>query len=121
MESTVEEIISKEHAREAKINTPDGRTWYLPHHSVYHPHKLNKLRVVFVCSAELNGISINKELLPGPDLANKLVGVLTKFRVNKATFVADIKKCIFKYLLLRSIKSASIFMVERRKHLRQAN
>ena len=104
MESIVEEIISKEYAREAKTNTPDGRTWYLPHHSVYHPHKLNKLRVVFVCSAELNGISINKELLPGPDLANKLVGVLTKFRVNKVEFMADIKKMYFQIFVAEEHK-----------------
>ena len=47
-----------------------GRTWCLPHHGVYHPHKPSKLRVVFDCSAELNGRGFNKELLAGPDLAN---------------------------------------------------
>ena len=106
----MEEIISKGYAREAKTNSSDGRTWYLPHHTmeehgIYHPHKPSKLRVVFDCSAELNGKSINKELLPGPDLANKLVGVLTKFREKKSAFMADIEKIyIFKYLLLISIK-----------------
>ena len=33
----MEEIISKGYSREAKTNSPDGRTWYLPHHGVYHP------------------------------------------------------------------------------------
>ena len=88
----MEEIISKGYAREAKTNPPDGRTRYLPHHGVYHPLKPSKLRVVFDCSAGLNGRSINKELLSGPDLANKLVGVLTKFRENKVAFMADIEK-----------------------------
>ena len=91
----MEEIISKGYAREAKTNPPNGRTWYLPHHGVYHLHKPSKLRVVFDCSAELNGRSINKELLPGPDLANKLVGVWIKVRENKVTFMADIAKVYF--------------------------
>ena len=60
--------------------------------------------MVFDCSAELNRRSINKELLPVPDVANKLVGVLTKFRENKVAFMADIEKFISKYLLLSSIE-----------------
>ena len=102
----MEEIISKGYAREAKTNHPDGRTWYLPHHGVYHPHKARKLRVVFVCSAELNGRSIKRELHPGPDLASKLVGVLTKFRENKLAFMADIEKMYYQ-----------IFVAEQRKSL----
>ena len=89
----MEEIISKGY----QSNSTDGRTWYLPHHGVYHPHKPRKLRVVFDCSTELNGRSINKEPLPGRDLTNKLVGVLTKFRENKVAFIS-------KYLLLSSIE-----------------
>ena len=101
----MEEIISKEYAREAKTNPPDRRTWYLPRHSIYHPHKPNKLRVVFDCSAELNGRSINKELLPGPDLKKKLVGVLTKFRENKVAFMADIKKIYFQIFVAEQPRS----------------
>ena len=39
----MEEIISEGYAREAKNNSPDGRTWYLPHHGVDHPNKPSKL------------------------------------------------------------------------------
>ena len=90
----MEEIISLGYAREAKTNPPDGRTWYLPH-GVFHPHKPRKLRVVLDCNTELNGWSIYKEFLPGPDLVNKLVGVLTKFRENKVAFMADTEKMYF--------------------------
>ena len=31
----MEEIISKRCAREAKTNSPDGRTCYFPHHGVF--------------------------------------------------------------------------------------
>ena len=44
-----------------------------PHHAVHHPRKPGKIRVVFDCSAEFEGKSINKELLPGPDLTNQIV------------------------------------------------
>ena len=106
----MEEITSKRYAREAKINSPDGRTWYLPHHGVYDPHKPSKLRVVFNCSAKLNGRSINKELLPGPDLANKLVGVLAKFRENKVAFMADIEKMYFQIFVAEQHRSLLQFL-----------
>ena len=58
-------------------DSPAGRTWYIPHHGVYHPSKPRKIRAVFDCSA---GKSLNQELLTGPDLINPIVGVLTRFR-----------------------------------------
>ena len=60
----MEEINSRGYEREAETNPPIVRTWYLPHYGVYHPHNPSKLRVLFDCSAELNGRSINKEFLP---------------------------------------------------------
>ena len=95
----IEEIISKGYARKAKTNPPEGRTWYSQHHGVYHPYKLSKLRVVFDCSAELNRRSVSKELLPGPGLANKLVGVLTKSRESNVAFMVDIEKTYFQLLV----------------------
>ena len=63
---------------------------------------------MFDCSAELNRRSINKELLPVPDFANKLVGVLTKFRENKVAFMADIEK-----------KGSQTFVAEQHRSLLQ--
>ena len=51
---------------------------YLPHHGVFHPCQPGKIRVVFDCSAEIRGISLNKELLPEPDLTSQFFKVLTK-------------------------------------------
>ena len=56
-----------------------------------------------------------KELLPGPDLANKLVGILTKLGENTVAFMADTEKCIFKYLLLSSIEVCFNFYGGRKK------
>ena len=54
--------------------------WYLPHFGIYHPQKPHKIRVVFDSAAESGGVSLNKLLFSGPDLANSLLGVLLRFR-----------------------------------------
>ena len=118
----MEEITSRGYAREAETNPSDGRTWYLPHHGVYHPRKPSRLKVVFECNAELNGRSINKELLPCPDLGNKLVCILTKFRENKVAFMADIEKMYFQIFVVVQHRSLLRFLWwKKRKYLRQAN
>lgn len=40
----------------------DGKVWYLPHHGVRHPKK-RKIWVVFDCSAQFHGTSLNEELI----------------------------------------------------------
>lgn len=62
------EIITKGYTREVKANPLGGRTLYLPHHGVYHPHKPPKKRVLFNWSDELNGRLINNKILQIPDL-----------------------------------------------------
>ena len=61
----VANIIHKGYARkvpEGQLNRDDGRVWYLPHHGIYHPKKPDKIRVVYDCSAEYQGTSLNKLL-----------------------------------------------------------
>ena len=70
-------------------DSPVGRMWYIPHHAVYHTSKPSKIRVAFDCSAQFPGKSLNKELLPGPNLTNPIVGVLTRFRQCEVAFIAD--------------------------------
>ena len=50
------------------------QVWSIPHNGVYHPKK----RLVFDCSAELKGESLNKHLLQGPDMTNNLTGVVCR-------------------------------------------
>jgi hypothetical protein len=65
--------------------------WYLPHHPVVHPQKPVKPRIVFDCSTSFEGVSLNKQLLQGPDMTSKLVGVLLRFREDPIAFLADIE------------------------------
>lgn len=57
---------------------------------VYHPKK-KKIRVVFDCSAVFKGMSLNSQFLQGPNLTNTLLGVLTRFRQDHVTLMADIE------------------------------
>ena len=77
----MEKILCKGHASpvppdKMKPKERPGELWYLPHFGVYHPKKPTQIRVVFDSSAEYEGVSLNKELLPGPDMMNSLLGVL---------------------------------------------
>ena len=46
--------------------------------------------MVFNSSAEFQGVSLNKELLPGPDLMISLVGVLIRFPQDNIAMMCDI-------------------------------
>ena len=47
---------------------------YLPLHSV-----INPIKGIFDCAAQHTAVSLNSKVIQGPDLTNKLVGVLTHF------------------------------------------
>ena len=75
---------------EQDIHRNDGRVWYLPHHPVINLNK-EKIRIFFDCAAEYKGISLNSKVCQGPDLTNKLVGVLTRFSLHPIAIMADIQ------------------------------
>lgn len=47
--------------------------------------------MVFHCSARYKGTSLNEQLHQGPDWTNSLVSVLTRFRQELVTLVADVE------------------------------
>ena len=110
--SFMSDIISKGYARKVDDDLKDqlGRTWYLPHHGIYHPQKPTKIRVVFDCSASFEGHSLNDKLLQGPDLSSNLVGVLTRFRQEKYAFMADIEKMFFQVRVRKEDQSFLRFL-----------
>ena len=60
------DIISRCHAEKVPVEevlTKNGQVWYIPHHGVYHPKKPGQVRVVFDCSVEFAGESLNRHLL----------------------------------------------------------
>ena len=90
----MENIIESGYAErvpDKELSQDSGDVWYLPHHGVYHPKKPNKIRVVFDCSAEFRGESLNRHLRQGPDLTNNLAGVLVRFRQERTAIMCDIE------------------------------
>ena len=86
----MDELIDKKYARKCDCAGPERRTWYVPHQGVLNPNK-GKIRVVFDCSSQYKGNSINQNLLSGPALTNQLIGVLHRFRLEPVAFMADIQ------------------------------
>lgn len=90
----MEKIITKGHASPVPIGEvtrplQSGLVWHLPHFRVYHLKKPTQIRVVFDSSAKYEGVSLNGELLPGPDLMNSLLGVLFRFRMETTAVMCD--------------------------------
>ena len=108
---SVQDYIAKGYAK--KVNDADTNSkhvWYLPHHPVINVNKPGKVRVVFDCAATYNGISLNSQLLQGPNLMNNLVGVLIRFRQEKIALAADIEAM---FNQVRVIECRFIFSVRR--------
>lgn len=90
----MEEVIKYGYAEcvpKSELDQDDGCFWYLPHNGVYHPKKPQKIRVVFDCSAEYRGESLNRHLLQGPDLTSSLPGVLVRFRQERTAIMCHIE------------------------------
>ncbi len=56
------------------------RTWYLPVFPVFNPKRPEKLRLVWDGAAKVKGISLNSELMAGPDQLVPLPDILRRFR-----------------------------------------
>ena len=85
----VKKLLDCKYAEYAPDDITHSKTWYIPHHSV--PKKKNKLRLVFDCACRYKGVSLNSEVLQGPDYINKLHFVLLRFRQHEYALTADIE------------------------------
>lgn len=80
------------------VSSPsDGQSYepyYIPHHPVHRPDDpASKIRVVFNAScATSNGRSLNDLLLTGPKLQADISTLLSRFRLHKYAFTADIRQ-----------------------------
>ena len=82
-----------------RLELQDGKVNYVPHTGVYHPKKPGQIRVVFDCSAQYNGVSLNDYLLQGPDFMNDLLGILCRFRQESVAFMTDIKSMFHQFVV----------------------
>lgn len=92
------EYLALGHMSVAKI---DGQ-YFIPHHAIYRPNiNQSKIRVVFDASASnYQCPSLNSCLYQGPKLQQDIVDVLTRFRLHKFAFTADICKMYRQIMVL---------------------
>ena len=109
----MEEIIAKDYARKMSNSgeSSENQRWYIPHHGVYHSRKPDKIRVVFDCIAKHGRTSLNDKLIPGPDLTNFLISVLTRFHQEPVAFKADIEAMFYQVHVPRSSTRSTSFHV----------
>ncbi|XP_078361599.1 uncharacterized protein LOC144645962 [Oculina patagonica] len=94
----IDNLLDKASARmvpDYQLSRPGVATWFLPHHSVFHPKKPGKVRVVFDCAAKYRGVSLNDVPLQGPDMTNTLIGVLPRFRQERIAIMADVESMFY--------------------------
>nr|XP_055033759.1 uncharacterized protein LOC129422083 [Misgurnus anguillicaudatus] len=96
--------VSKITAEEADQS---AESWFIPHHMVQHN---GKDRIVFNCSFQHQGQSLNEQLLPGPTLGPSLLGVLLRFRQHTVAISGDIKGMFHQVRLLPGDKSVLRFL-----------
>ena len=76
---------------ECDLDLSDGSVWFLLHHPVISESRPGKVRIVHDCAAKLAGISLNNQCFQGPDLVNKLIHVLLRFRQHNLAIMADVQ------------------------------
>ena len=89
----MEDLFEKGYAEPVDVDQM-GRSdmvWYLPHHNVVNPKKPDKVRIVFDCKATHQGVSLNSQVMQGPDLVNSLFGVLLRFRQHPVAIMSDVE------------------------------
>ncbi|KAJ8381811.1 hypothetical protein SKAU_G00025890 [Synaphobranchus kaupii] len=84
----MQKLIGAGAVQEVDQETSSKEGWYIPHHLVSHN---GKNRLVFNCSHQYLGQTLNQYLLPGPTLGASLLGVLVRFREYPIAVSGDIK------------------------------
>ena len=93
----MQDLLSSGYAEVVPEEEIANKSWYIPHHGVYHPRHPEKICIVFDASAKFGGICLNDVLLSGPDMTNSLLGVLLRFRSENVAVTCDIKKMFFQF------------------------
>lgn len=107
----IEDYINKEYIRKlTQSELADGpKTWYLPIFIVTNTNK-QKHRIVWDAAYVSNGVSLNSELLAGPDQLSSLIFVLYNFRMRKYGVTADIKEMFHRIKVKHSDQDAQRFL-----------
>ena len=100
-----------QHVPDEVVSLSDGSVWYLLHHSIVNPAKQGKVRPVFDCAARCLGISWNSLCYQGPDIVNKLISVLMRFRQYRFAIIADIEALYLQVRVPENDRNALRFLL----------
>lgn len=84
--------------------------WYLPLNVVLNPRKPDKVRLVWDAAATVEGVSLNSELLTGPDMLVSLPEVISHFRERPVAFGGDIAEMYHQIRVRPEDRSAQRFL-----------
>lgn len=85
------------------------RIWFLPLGVVQHPKKA-KIRLVWDAAAQVDGVSLNSQLLKGRDFLIPLPTVLLRFRQRKIAVSGDIREMFLQLKMCLKDKSSQLFL-----------
>lgn len=106
----MQRFLDKGYASKVEETTERSRIWYLPHFGVRNINKPNKVRLVFDAAAKTAGISLNDQLVSGPDLLQSLPGILLRFRQFAIAVKADISDMFLRVQVRESDRGAQRFL-----------
>ncbi|XP_062541700.1 uncharacterized protein LOC134209706 [Armigeres subalbatus] len=113
----IAEYLIKGYAHKATVDEladmAKGNVWYIPLNVVINPRKPGKIRLVWDARASVNGISLNSELLTGPDQLVPLQTVISKFRERRVAFGGDIQEMYHQFRIRRADRQFQIFLFRR--------
>ena len=97
----IRKLCNKSYAEKIPIDEIEKgeKVWYLPHQAVVSERKPGKLRIVYDCASKFHGQSLNDKCLQGPDLTNKLLYVLLRFRNHAYALTADIEAMYYQVMV----------------------
>ena len=105
----IEDYADKGYARKLtpeEASAPTPKQWFLRHHPVRNPNKLDKVRIVIDAAATYDGVSLNDKLHIGCDLLNSLVGVFLRFREQRVGLAADIEAMLHQVQIIEEDQPA---------------
>ncbi|XP_053686396.1 uncharacterized protein LOC128735940 [Sabethes cyaneus] len=90
--------------------TDHRKRWYLPLNAVVKPKKPGSIRLVWDAAATVNGVSLNSQLLKGPDMLTPLTSVISLFRERRIAFGADIREMYHQLKIREADKQSQRFL-----------
>ncbi|XP_055605754.1 uncharacterized protein LOC129753928 [Uranotaenia lowii] len=110
----IKDYQEKDYAYEASseelVSSSPNKSWYLPLNVVLNPKKPGKVRLVWDAAATVSGVSLNSQLLKGPDMLVSLPAVINRFRERRIAFGADIREMYHQLQIRKEDRQAQRFL-----------